>query len=324
MAGKAQSAQAGQPAPVMLVRGSEGLLADRAVDHWRRQIMAADPATERTDIPAATYQAGQLDVYASPSLFEEQRLIIVPDLELMSDALLNDLLAYVAAPTDGVWLILRHNGGNRGKKLLDAVAKAGFPVVKAEPIKYANDKLKLVQADVRAAGRKIQQDAAQAIVDALGSDLRSMASAVDQLIADTEGLITVEDVHRYHQGKIEATGLTVADAAVTGNTAHALTTLRHALDTGAAPQAIAGALAAKLRNIARVTVPGGAQRANMNRWLENKVRQDSRGWSPDTLGRAIIAVADADSETKGESRTPKIAIEKCVMTVSELRRQGGR
>ena len=56
-------------APIVLIKGPEGLLVDRALDRLRALAHEADPNLERTDINAATYQAGQLDVIASPSLF---------------------------------------------------------------------------------------------------------------------------------------------------------------------------------------------------------------------------------------------------------------
>jgi len=80
-----------------LIKGPEGLLVDRALDQLRALAYEADPNLERTDINAATYQAGQLDVIASPSLFGESRMVIIRDLETMSDALANDLIAYAGA-----------------------------------------------------------------------------------------------------------------------------------------------------------------------------------------------------------------------------------
>ena len=44
-------------------------------------------------------------------------MIIIPDLENMTDALAADLQAYVSAPAADVWIFVRHPGGNaRGKK----------------------------------------------------------------------------------------------------------------------------------------------------------------------------------------------------------------
>ena len=91
-------------APIVLIKGPEGLLVDRALDQLRALAHEADPNLERTDINAATYQAGQLDVIASPSLFGESRMVIIRDLETMSDALANDLIAYAGAPAPDVWM----------------------------------------------------------------------------------------------------------------------------------------------------------------------------------------------------------------------------
>ncbi|MDC4232818.1 DNA polymerase III subunit delta [Actinomyces sp. B33] len=309
-------------APVVLVKGSEGVLVDRALDSLRAQALQADPAVERTDLSAASYQSGQLGVIASPSLFGESRLIIVPDLEAMSDALAEDLLAYIADPADDVWLLLVHPGGNaRGKKVVDAVAKARWPVIPADPIKRDSEKLDLVRADVRAARRQMDAEAMQALVDALGSDLRSMCAAVSQLLSDVQGRITIDDVRRYQAGRIEATGFDVADAAVLGDTARALTLLRHAYATGVDPQPIIIALAMKFRALAKVSVAGskGPGALKMAPWQIDRARRELRGWTDQSLAGAIRALAVADEETKGASRDPHRAVEKAVITICRLR-----
>lgn len=308
-------------APVVLIKGSEGLLGDRAMDRLRTLAYEADPQTERTDVSAASYQAGQLDMLTSPSLFGEARLIIIPDLETMSDALLNDLLTYVSQPADDVWLLLRHNGGTRGKKLLDAITQAGFPVITADPLKNDKDKLDLVFSDVKAARRQIDPEAAQALVDALGSDVRSLAAAVSQLLADVEGRIGVEEVRRYHAGRVEASGFEVADAAIAGDSARALMLLRHAFATGTDPVPLVAALAMKLRGMAKVSVAGsaGPSKLGMAPWQIERARRELRGWSDGALAGAIRAVATADEEVKGLSRSPEHAVEKAVLTICRLR-----
>ena len=129
-------------APIVLIKGSEGLLVDRALDRLRALAHEADPNLERTDINAATYQAGQIDVIASPSLFGESRMVIIRDLETMSDALAADLIAYAGAPAPDVWMFLAHPGGNaRGKKVIDTITKAKWPVIPADPLKNDRDQL---------------------------------------------------------------------------------------------------------------------------------------------------------------------------------------
>ncbi len=76
------------------------------------QAKAKDPTTEITRLDAATYEPHQLDTLVSPSLFGEPRLVYVPALEQMTDALLSDLIAYVGAADPEVSVILRPTGAS--------------------------------------------------------------------------------------------------------------------------------------------------------------------------------------------------------------------
>ena len=63
----------------------------------------------------------------------------------MTDALADNLLAYLSSPAPDVWIIAIHPGGNAaGKKVVEAIAKAGFPVIAAEEIKNDRDKFELI------------------------------------------------------------------------------------------------------------------------------------------------------------------------------------
>src|SRR3954447_21433105 len=110
-----------RPAPVVLVSGPEDLLAERAIRAIREALTAADPSGEVSDLEASSAVPGDLTTLASPSLFGEPRLIRVTAVERLSEAFLNETLRYLEAPDDGATLVLRHAGGVRGKKLLDAI-----------------------------------------------------------------------------------------------------------------------------------------------------------------------------------------------------------
>ncbi|WP_245572246.1 DNA polymerase III subunit delta [Actinomyces gerencseriae] len=291
------------------------------------QARRKDPSTEISTIEAAAYESHQLDTLVSPSLFGEPKLVLVPALEQMNDALLADLLSYVSAPDPDVVVLLRHNGGQRGRRLLDALAESPYPVVTIGAVKSARDKAALVGSDVRRAGRRMEPEAVGALVDALGSDLRELCSAVDQLVADTRGTITLQAVNTYYAGRFEATGFTVADAAAAGNVAKAITALRHAIATGTEPVPIVAALAMKIRQLARVAAAGGRRgvgpkELGMAPWQIDRARRELSGWSDDALAAAIVAVARADAEVKGESRDPVHAVERAVLTICRARGSG--
>jgi DNA polymerase-3 subunit delta len=308
-------------APIVLVTGAERLLAERAVAGAVALAKEGDPDVEVTRLEAAGYTAGTLGVVTSPSLFGEARVVVVEGAEQATEELLNDALAYVDAPADDVVLVLQHGGGQRGKKLLDAVKAAGAPVVLCEPIKKDADKVAFATAELRRAGRRADAAGVRALVEAVGADLRELAAACAQLVADTTGIIGAEAVSRYYGGRIEATGFRVADAAIAGETGQAVALLRHALATGADPVPLVAALAAKLRVLAKVAATRGRGSAatsdlGLAPWQMDRARKDLARWTPEALAAAITAVAQADAEVKGAGRDPVFAIERAVLRVA--------
>ena len=314
--------EAAELGPVVLVRDGEPVLGDRVLAALLVQARAVDPEVEVSRLAAATYEAGQLTWLASPSLFGERRLVIVEGAEAMNDSFLTECLAYLEAPADDVWLVVRHGGGNRGKRLLDALGRTGT-VVACEAVKRESDKVEFVRGDFRRAGRRIDQEAVQALVDAVGSDLRELDAAVRQLLADTTGMVTAATVNRYHAGRVEASGFRVADAALAGDAATAITLARHAIATGTPAVPLVAALAAKLRTLAKVGAMRGrslsAADIGLAPWQVQRAERELRGWRPESLAEAISAVARADEEVKGLSRDPDFAIERALLRVVAAR-----
>lgn len=308
-------------APLVLVSGPEDLLAERAVGLVIEQARATHGEVEISDVDAAAYESGMLDVLASPSLFGEPRVVVVRRVEACNDAFLTDALEHLDHLADDVHLVLQHGGGVRGKKLLDAVKSAGHPVVVCEAIKKDSDKTAFVSDELRRAGRRADAGGVRALVEAVGSDLRELASAVAQLVADTKGTIGAQVVEQYYGGRIEATGFRVADAAVAGKVAESVALLRHAMSTGVDPVPLVAALAAKLRTLAKVAAMRGrsgmsAGDLGLAPWQVDRARKELGRWTPETLAAAIDAVAQADAEVKGASRDPRFAVERAVLRVA--------
>lgn len=308
-------------APVVLLSGGEGLLADRAQQRILQLAEQEDPSVEVTRLEAAAYERGMLEMLASPSLFGEQKLIIVSNVEKTNDEFLTEATDYVSEPAPDVWLILRHEGGVRGKRLLDAVKKAKHPIVACDPIKRDSEKSDFVVAEFRRAKRRIDAEAVRSLVDALGNDLRELAAACSQLISDTAGSVTVDLVDKYYGGRVEANAFRVADAVAAGRRGEALISLRHALATGADPVPLVAALAMKMRGLAKVAAARArglsARDLGMAPWQVDRARKELNGWTPDGIAAAITAIAQADAEVKGLSRDPVFAVERAVLRITE-------
>lgn len=311
--------------PFVLVTGPESVLADRAVDQVVADVRVTSPEVDVVTLTAEGYEEGELIVQASPSLFGEDKLIIVRDLHQAPDALQMDLLTYLADPPDEVTLVVTHASGNRGKKVLDTLKKAKARVIEAPAIKSDRDKSEFVTNEFRSARRKATPEAVQALVEAVGKDVRELASACQQLVDDTTGTIDDQVVERYHGGRVEATGFKVADAAVAGRTGEALRLLRHAVNVGVDPVPIVAVLAQQLRQLAKVGGAGRGRSVDLARdlgmapWQVDKARRALQGWSGDALGRSIRAVAAADVEVKGGGRDPVYAVERAVLTITRER-----
>ena len=314
---------AARPAPVVLVTGPEDLLADRAIRRIRESLTAADPSVEVSDLDAAAAVPGDLTTLASPSLFGEPRMIRVTGVERLSEGFQTEALRYLESAADDTTLVLRHAGGQRGKKLLDAIrggAGHGIEIACAE-VKRDADRSSFASAEFRAASRRISPGALRVLVSAFQGDLAELASACQQLIADTAGDIGESTVQAYYAGRVETDAFAVADTALAGRAGEALVLLRHAIDSGADPVPIVAALAAKLRSMAKVLDARGpaaklAAEYGMAPWQVDRARRDAQGWEPAGLGRAIVMTAETDEKVKGGARDPEFAVERLVTFIA--------
>jgi DNA polymerase-3 subunit delta len=312
-----------RPAPVVLVSGPSDFLADRAIRSLRDFLRAEDPALEVNELAADQYLPGELITLASPSLFAEPRLIRVDSVEKCTDAFIEETLAYLQQPADDTYLVLRHASGVRGKKLLDAIrgGLGGGIEVPCLDLKKDSEKQDFAAAEFATAGRRVTGSAIRALVSAFSDDLAELASACQQLLADSSEEITEVTVDKYYAGRVETNAFQVADAAIAGRHGDALVLLRHALATGADPVPIVAAFASKIRTMAKLygsTSSAGqlAQRFGLAPWQVDRARRDLHGWTEDGLGRTIEEIAEADAQVKGEGRDPVYALERMVGVVS--------
>lgn len=316
-------------APVTLAVGQEELLLERAVRQVVAAARAADPDTDVRELDPADLAPGTLAELTSPSLFAERKVVVVRQAQDLAADTVKDVKAYLASPAEEITLVLVFSGsGTKGRGLLDAARKAGAREVACPKLTKPADRVAFARGEFRSLGVSATPGACQALVEAVGGDLRELASACSQLAADAEGTVDEAVVARYYTGRAEASSFTVADQAVSGRTAEALETLRWALSTGVAPVLVTSALAQGVRAIGRLaSAPPGmrpgdlARELGMPPWKIDRVRQQMRGWSPDGLATALRAVADADAAVKGGGFDPEYALERAVIAVATAARE---
>jgi DNA polymerase-3 subunit delta len=314
-------------AAVTLVVGDEEFLVARAVRSAIDRInVGADEPPEVNDLAAADLDLDALAEMTSPSLFGDTPVLV---LRAVQDAAkdISSALVELVTTRDDLAAVLVHAGGAKGKAVLDALKGSGAHVVEVPRVKTARDREQFVGDEIRLAGGSITRDAVADLVAAIGNDIRELATACVQLVADVGPRITAEHVAAYYRGRAEATGFTVADRAVEGDAGAALETLRWAMATGVDPVLVSSSLAANLRTLAVVASAGRgspdslAGVLGMPPWKIRKAQGWLRHWRPEALIDAVRAVAAADADIKGAGDDAAYAAERAVLTVAQCARR---
>jgi DNA polymerase-3 subunit delta len=314
---------------LQLVLGEEELLVERAVRAAADAAKLAEPTAEVTRVKVSDLTAPELAELVSPSLFAERRVIVLESAHDAGKDIAAAITSYLREPADGVQLVVLHTGGGRkpAKDLIGAMRSAGADVVECPKVTRPADREAFVRNEIRRAGGKCDADAVNALIDSVGSDLRELASAAAQLVADTGGEVTAEEVRRYHRGRADVTGFAVAEKAITGDVAGALEMLRWAMQLGVPHVLVADALADGVRTVARVAGAGRADpyrlssELGMPTWKVRKALSQSRGWHPAGLVAAMQVVAEVNADVKGVAADADYALQRAVLRLVEARRR---
>jgi DNA polymerase-3 subunit delta len=308
-----------------LVLGDEELLVERAVATVLR---STREEAGTADIPVDRMRAGEVSTnelaeLLSPSLFADERVVV---LEAAGEAGKDAVALVASAAADlppGTVLVVIHSGGGRAKALADQLKKLGADVHPCAKIAKPAERADFVRREFRDLKVKVGDDAVTAMLDAVGSDIRELAAACSQLVADTGGDVTAAAVRRYHSGKAEVKGFDIADKAVTGDIEGAAEALRWAMMAGEPQVVLADALAEAIHAIARVAPLSGdpyrlAGELGMPPWRVQKVQKQARRWSRDSVAEAMRLVAALNADVKGVAASADYALETAVRRVAEL------
>ncbi|CQD17330.1 DNA polymerase III subunit delta [Mycobacterium lentiflavum] len=320
-----------EASPLHLVLGDEELLVERAVADVLR---AARKRAGTDDIPVNRMRAGDVSTFElaellSPSLFADERIVV---LEAAAEAGKDAVAMIAAAAADlppATMLVVVHSGGGRAKTLADQLKSLGAEVHPCARITKLSERIDFIRQEFRALRVKVDEDTVTALLDAVGSDVRELASACSQLVADTGGQVDEAAVRRYHSGKAEVKGFDIADKAVAGDVAGAAEALRWAMMRGEPLVVLADALAEAIHTIGRVGPLSGdpyrlAGQLGMPPWRVQKAQKQARRWSRDSVATAMKVVADLNADVKGAAADADYALESAVRKVAELVADRGR
>ena len=312
-----------------LVLGEEELLVERAVaEVLGAARQRAGPEGGSDQVPVNRMRAGDVSTYElaellSPSLFAEERIVV---LEAAAEVGKDTAAMIASAAADipaGTVLVVVHSGGGRAKALANELRSLGAEVHPCARITKLGERVDFIRSEFRSLRIKVDEATVTALLDAVGSDIRELASACSQLVADTDGDVDSAAVRRYHSGKAEVKGFDIADKAVAGDVEGAAEALRWAMMRGEPLVVLADALAEAVHMIGRVGPLSGdpyrlAAELGMPPWRVQKAKKQARRWSRDTVATAMRVVAELNANVKGAVADADYALESAVRKVAEL------
>ncbi|RSX53273.1 DNA polymerase III subunit delta [Bifidobacterium goeldii] len=316
--------------PFIIVFGGDPYLNDQTARDLRHHALNKHPDAEDIELDAGSIDRYDFDEAVSPSLLADTAIVTITNLQNADERLSETMISYCkqacADPQSASVVICRHEGGVKGKRLVDQLVKTGASKQEVPDLKKPDAKLNFVMQRFEREGRRVDPMAAQQLVAVLGERTGELAAMCAQLCFDSDDdPMPLERVNQYLTANPQVTGFAVADKAIAGRTAEAIIDMRAAVEQGTDPIALIGALAMKLRTLAKASaVQAGIitqAQAKTNPWvLKNATRQLS-GWTSDGLGRCIRSLAWADEQSKTNGGDPVYALERSIEMISNKGRQ---
>ncbi|WP_296138254.1 DNA polymerase III subunit delta [uncultured Tessaracoccus sp.] len=313
----------------VLITGNESLLAERAVEARRAKALEEVPEAEVHHVGADELGDQMLSEVVGSSLFASHVIAIIDDVGACPTDVTDQLLAVARDPGPELALVLVHGGGNKGRGFVDKLRKARVEVQKVEAPKPW-ETWRFVAQEARHHRLRMGQETAEALVAAVGSDLRTVAAAVAQLELDTDrDEIDVALVRRYFAGRSEMSSFSVADAVLAGHPTLAFERLRWAIETGTAHVLVIAALAKNFRAMGKYLDAQGtrmsdrdmASRIGVPFFKVKDYHRYARQWDARGVAHAIERIAEGDAQVKGAATDADFALEACVLGVLAERRR---
>jgi DNA polymerase III delta subunit len=307
-----------------MLRRAQALLDQFEVDGIDRIDVPAKGGGEEVEGSMRAGVEGMVPALQSGSLFGGRRGVMVVDAHQLLKAEA-DVAASLVETIDGVSsVVVFVSDGVLPGALGKAVKAVGETItVKKMREKDAADWLANEARDRR---MRIDPEAANAMLARFGSDIASMAQALDQL-ATVEGPITLDEVEARFRNRPDEPMWHYSDAVASGNTGEALRRLADFLTHGHPLQLMAFLLSDLRRRSVAAASPDLAAFAEKigsapDHYPTKKAWSQRDASSEDDLRRALDAMARADIQLKtAPETTHRVTMER--LTVALCRWYGG-
>lgn len=315
--------EAGELAAVYYVCG-DPYCVDRVVAALRRAALGeASGASFNLDVLEAS-EAGAAGILAAARtlpMFGERRLVEVRGADALDSEALGRLLPYLQAPSPSTVLLLRAERADLRMKFFTELKKRGV-VARFEPLKERQVPA-WVGAEARRAGVKLLPGTAEAIAEAVGTDMAQLASAIEKLslFAGPGQPVSPEQVEELLARTRQRSIFDLTNAVGRGQRGEALRVLRRMLADREPAVRILAMLARHLRQLWQARELSGqpresiASRLGVHPFFVGDILEQARRFSPAALQRTHRALFEADRALKSSRLSEAIVLERLVLSL---------
>lgn len=300
--------------PVYLLNG-EPFLAEEALARVRAEAGTDDLSEINLDPSAAAQEI--LEALETPSLLGGRRLVVVHDAHGLKKDQVEALEAYLESPSPSSVLVLVADGRT---KLSEVVQRTGAAVALEPPRGRRLNGWVLERA--RAYKLKLDEKAARALLETVGTELRDLDAALRQLATGLGEVarVTETDVRAAFARLADERIYAFTDAVGERRMADAMTTLRRLLDQGEPPLVLFGALSGHVRRMLQIHRLDGSRavgsRLGMPDWRAQKLLKQARSYREEELLAAMSVLATTDIDMKsGDLPVQEVPLERAVVRI---------
>lgn len=321
-----EQAQSGSFSPVYLIVGSERFLADRAVNALREHVVDKGTESFNTDLLQgnALTASKVIAMAKTVPMMSRARLILVRNVDDMESDELEAFGSYLNEPCTSTCLVMTAEKLDGRSKFARTAKDKGF-WVDVEPLK-AHAMKPFAIGEAKRLGHPLSSNAADALVDCIGTDLSALDDALERLS------LYVGEKKPIDEAAIQAciarirvdTIWTLVDAVGLRNAKRALESLESLLEDREPPLRILAMVARQLRIVARMREALGsglrgqdaARQAGAPPFKAQELTESARRFTHASLAKAFKTLAEADQAMKGSKTPPEAVLEAAVLQMT--------
>ncbi len=314
--------------PVYLIYGPEELLLEQALKRLRKSLAeVADLDFNMDTFDGENATASEVLAAANTLPFmSERRLVVVKDAHKMSSEDLGALAEYASDPNPETVLVLVAEKMAKNLRIYKAIdALGGVAEYKAPRKRDYPKKVVEMFAD---RGKRVDMDAAEVLVRAVGYDLRRIDTEIDKIVtfSGAEETLSRQQIEEVISTTSTATIFDFLDAIGARNCRETLRLLSELLGEGESIYGIEAMTVRHLRNL--ISVRSLIDRGEANRpeavapvikaapWQARNLMRQADRFTEGELVDALRRMAAVDAEMK-TSQDPRLAFERWCVSVCE-------